>query len=433
MRSPLVGLMCVFTFTCVNVVHGQENQGKYFLCTAVPIEEETSCPIQSASVKSAAQQEELRSTVTQLRQTVGQQKKTIVSQMNTIKELTNKISRCKPAGNNFTTWRKNNQTMDDVPSDPNETIDVLTKTMLSLKERLQNLEQQQMRANLSGAQFPSALQGLLQRRLTELEKQLLKKDQELEAEKAQLYNETAAHRQHTENTLDSLVNRISELEKGNARFKSPEGFKLSFPLRRNYLFGRVKKSLPEMYAFTVCMWLRSSASSGIGTPFSYGVPGQANEIVLIEWSQNPMELLINNKVAELPLSLGDGKWHHICITWTTRDGVWEAYQDGQRLGTGEYLASWHPIKPGGVIILGQEQDAVGGRFDAVQAFVGELCHFNMWDRVLRYTDISSMANCSTYLPGNIVAWDNSNVDVFGGASKMPHEICEDMLYDNWTP
>lgn len=60
-------------------------------------------------------------------------------------------------------------------------------------------------------------------------------------------------------------------------------------------------------------------------------------------------------MAQLPLSVSDGRWHHICITWTTRDGFWEAYQDGERLGTGDNLAPWHPIKPGGVIILGQEQ------------------------------------------------------------------------------
>lgn len=73
---------------------------------------------------------------------------------------------------------------------------------------------------------------------------------------------------------------------------------MSLPLRTNYLYGRIKKSLPEMYAFTVCMWLKSSASPGIGTPFSYGVPGQANEIVLIEWGNNPIELLVNDKVGD---------------------------------------------------------------------------------------------------------------------------------------
>jgi hypothetical protein len=73
-------------------------------------------------------------------------------------------------------------------------------------------------------------------------------------------------------------------------------FQLTFPLRTNYMYAKVKKSLPEMYAFTVCMWLKSNASPGVGTPFSYAVPGQANELVLIEWGNNPMEILINDKV-----------------------------------------------------------------------------------------------------------------------------------------
>ncbi len=75
-------------------------------------------------------------------------------------------------------------------------------------------KQQQMRANISGASFPNELRNLLQHRLEDLENQLLKKVNELEEEKSQLYNETVAHRQRTDNTLNSLINRISELEKG---------------------------------------------------------------------------------------------------------------------------------------------------------------------------------------------------------------------------
>lgn len=44
--------------------------------------------------------------------------------------------------------------------------------------------------------------------------------------------------------------------------------------------------------------------------------------------------------------------------------MWEAFQDGEKLGTGENLAPWHPIKPGGVLILGQEQ--VGTLTDAAK-------------------------------------------------------------------
>lgn len=76
------------------------------------------------------------------------------------------------------------------------------------------------------------------------------------------------------------------------------------------------------------------------------------------------------------------------------------------------------------------KDVVGGRFDATQAFVGELSQFNMWDRVLRPVDIMGLANCSAYMPGNVVPWIDANVEVFGGAIKAPLEICEDRVFDS---
>ncbi|XP_008328162.1 neuronal pentraxin-2a isoform X2 [Cynoglossus semilaevis] len=437
-------------------VRTEDATGSRFVCNALPPGAEPGCGYFATGNRvqsSSPVEDELRNTILQLRETILQQKETIVSQQGTIKELNSKLARCESAaaaaaevspqgksrGQSSRRKELGKNTMGDLPRDPGETIDQLGKTMQSLKGRLENLEQQSLRlpiTNLSAGgvaaltPLPRDLRELLRQRLEVLETQLLRKVAELEEEKSQLYNETAAHRQRTESALNSLLERITELEKNNNAFKSPEDFKVSLPLRTNYLYGRIKKSLPEMYAFTICMWLKSSASPGIGTPFSYGVPGQANEIVLIEWGNNPIELLVNDKVAQLPLSLSDGRWHHICITWTTRDGFWEAYQDGERLGTGDNLAPWHPIKPGGVIILGQEQDIVGGRFDATQAFVGELSQFNMWDRVLRPVDIAGLANCSAYMPGNVVPWIDANVEVFGGASKAALEICEDRAFDS---
>ncbi|KAL0983903.1 hypothetical protein UPYG_G00134570 [Umbra pygmaea] len=432
----LFRLFCIYALglSYGKSVRGQDDNqdtGARFLCRAIPVGADTCLVPVSSEPNASSQEEELRNTVMQLRETILQQKETIVNQLGTINELTSKLSLCESAsegrkyyGGSRGKVKGKQNTMGDVPRDPNETIDNLGKTMQSLKDRLENLEQQQQRANSSGVLFPSELRDLLQRRLGELEKHLLNKVNNLEEEKSLLYNETAVHRQKTESTLNSLLTRINELEKGGVGFKSPEQFKLVLPLRTNYLYGRMTKSLPEMYAFTLCMWLRSSASPGIGTPFSYGVPGQANEIVLIEWGNNPIELLINDKVAQLPLSVRDGRWHHICITWTTRDGQWEAYQDGQKLGSGDNLAPWHPIKPGGAIILGQEQDMVGGRFDATQAFVGELSQVNIWDKVLKPADILTMANCSSYIPGNVVSWLDSTVEVFGGgAAKLPLELC----------
>ncbi|XP_019397703.1 PREDICTED: neuronal pentraxin-2 [Crocodylus porosus] len=402
-----------------------------FVCTSLPAD--AGCPFPPGPGLGpgalATAEEELKATVLQLRETVVQQKETIGSQRDAIRELTAKLSRCESGPDG---WRKGlakgKDTMGDLPRDPAHIIDQLSRTMQALKDRLESLEHQ-LRANVSYAALPHELREMLQRRLGDLERQLLSKVAELEDEKFLLHNETSAHRQKTETALNALLERVSELEKGNSAFKSPDEFKVSLPLRTNYLYGKIKKTLPELYALTVCLWLRSSASPGIGTPFSYAVPGQANEIVLIEWGNNPIELLINDKVAQLPLFISDGKWHHICVTWTTRDGMWEAFQDGEKLGTGENLAPWHPIKPGGVLILGQEQDTVGGRFDATQAFVGEMSQFNIWDRVLKAEDIVNIANCSTNMPGNIIPWVDNNVDVFGGATKWPVETCEERLLD----
>ncbi|XP_012880345.1 PREDICTED: neuronal pentraxin receptor isoform X2 [Dipodomys ordii] len=282
------------------------------------------------------------------------------------------------------------------------------------------------RVNLSTAPasapvMPTALNS----KMDELEGQLLAKVLALEKERAALSHGSQQQRQEVEKELDVLQGRVAELEHGSSAYSPPDAFKVSIPIRNNYMYARVRKALPELYAFTVCMWLRSrSGGTGQGTPFSYSVPGQANEIVLLEAGHEPLELLINDKVAQLPLSLKDSNWHHICISWTTRDGLWSAYQDGELRGSGENLAAWHPIKPHGVLILGQEQDTLGGRFDATQAFVGDITQFNLWDHALTPAQVVGLANCTGPLPGNVLPWEDKLVEAFGGATKTPFNVCK---------
>uniref|UniRef100_G1U0D4 Neuronal pentraxin receptor n=1 Tax=Oryctolagus cuniculus TaxID=9986 RepID=G1U0D4_RABIT len=278
------------------------------------------------------------------------------------------------------------------------------------------------RVNLSAA---PAAPPALHAKVDAAEEQLLAKVLALEKERAALSHSSHRQRQEVEKELETLLDRVAELEHGSSAYSPPDAFKISIPIRNNYMYARVRKALPELYAFTACMWLRSRAGSpGQGTPFSYSVPGQANEIVLLEAGPDPMELLVNDKVAQLPLSLKDNGWHHICISWTTRDGLWSAYQDGELRGSGENLAAWHPIKPHGILILGQEQDTLGGRFDATQAFVGDIAQFNLWDHTLTPAQVLGMANCTGPLRGNIVPWEDRLVETFGGATKAALEVCQ---------
>ncbi|XP_043535392.1 neuronal pentraxin-2-like isoform X1 [Chiloscyllium plagiosum] len=378
----------------------------------------------------------LRSTADHLRQMVIQQEQQILNDQETIRELTGKLSRCEN-GQELDSFQNNPEeyawdaarnSLEDGTEDSERTVLELEHSVYSLKNNIEKLEQGQL---LSQGNVSSmfALSGQsrshIYLQIQELEAQLLSKLSDLEKERSLLQNKSDRQKHLLEVQLESLHQRIDKLEKETAVYKLQEGYKISFPVRTNYMYARMKQSLPELYTLTVCLWLKSKATVGIGTPFSYAVPGQANELVLLEWGKNPIELLINDKVTRLPLEIKDGEWHHVCITWTTRDGVWEAYQDGKQQGLGDNLAPWHPIKPGGTLVLGQEQDVAGGSFDATQAFVGELAEFNVWDRILTPVEIQSIANCSTSSMGNIISWEGSSTELFGGATKWPFQRCRE--------
>ncbi|XP_046872866.1 neuronal pentraxin receptor b, partial [Hypomesus transpacificus] len=353
----------------------------------------------------------LRTTADELRQMVMQQNDQILMDQRTIRELNGKLTECESdlddrnlPERSLGVWAGNRRLMagDDVSSSAAvqlqtaRAVEELERAILDLKDRIEKLESEigpaahnhtdpsltlSMGSGVISAKtggvssapparppVPPAApaspakasppggspRGKAPWKVEDLEGELERKIQQLEEERKTMRTETHSHHQKIDQGIDTLQHRLTHLESTLTESPFPEGFVLSLPMRTNYMYGLVKKDMPEMYAFTACMWLKPS-EPGIGTPFSYSVPGQPNELVLLQGIHNPVELLINDKVAQLPLSLTQGEWQHVCVSWTLRDGVWKAYQGGKMRGRGEGLAAWHPIKPGGVLILGQEQ------------------------------------------------------------------------------
>ncbi|XP_028298630.1 GATA zinc finger domain-containing protein 14-like [Gouania willdenowi] len=224
--------------------------------------------------------------------------------------------------------------------------------------------------------------------------------------------------------LETVLSHLHKNPEHGNQKKSSGGFLLDFPLRSNYMFARMKPTLlSEIYAMTVCVRVKAGPGPGMGTPFSYAVNGQANELVLMEWGDNPMELLVNDQAVKLPITLSDHQWHHVCVTWTTRDGMWEAFQDGVKKGWGQNLSPWQHIKPGGVFILGQEQDSVGGLFDVTQSFLGELSDLQLWSRVLSVSEVSAQASCGRHSQGDVLSWSEDNLELHGGLALLPFDGC----------
>lgn len=152
MLAVISAVICLLALAGGNTINKQQKQqqlrdsaGERFVCTALPPDATPGCPIQGFS---ATPEEELRSTVIQLRETILQQKETIGNQKDTVRELTAKLNRCESLSEDgkHGSWKKvagksgGKDTMGDLPRDPSQIIDQLSRTMQTLKDRLENLE-----------------------------------------------------------------------------------------------------------------------------------------------------------------------------------------------------------------------------------------------------------------------------------------------------
>ena len=62
------------------------------------------------------------------------------------------------------------------------------------------------------------------------------------------------------------------------------------------------------------------------------------------------------------------------------------------------------IREGGVLVLGQDQDSVGGGFDAEDSFIGEMTGVNIWDHVITDQEITGMSKPCLTGVGNVFQW-----------------------------
>ena len=111
--------------------------------------------------------------------------------------------------------------------------------------------------------------------------------------------------------------------------------------------------------------------------------------------------------SETTVTAFDGIWHHICVSWESSSGTWKLYKDGDLDYKGTDLKIDYEIKSGGTLVLGQEQDSVGGGFEANQSFQGMLSNVDVWDRVLLGPQIKEMSkSClmGELNAGNVYKW-----------------------------
>jgi hypothetical protein len=151
-------------------------------------------------------------------------------------------------------------------------------------------------------------------------------------------------------------------------------------------------------AISVEFWMKSSDTTKQSAAFSYATTNDDNELQLRDY-RNFTVFRGSTRSLTTGVSANDGAWHQIDLTWRSSDGQLLLYKDGALAYSGT-LASGLPMTVGGSVVLGQDQDTVGGGFDPTQAFLGSMDEVSVYPTVLSAARVQAhyqaarSANCS---------------------------------------
>nr|XP_020473710.1 carbonic anhydrase 6 isoform X2 [Monopterus albus] len=165
-------------------------------------------------------------------------------------------------------------------------------------------------------------------------------------------------------------------------------------------------------SFTACMHVLTQTDN-VHTVISYSSNGNDNELV-ISISTREVGLWIGNKFINLPYSFKSQDWANYCVSWSSHTGSADLWINGM-VGEQRKLNEGYTISPGGVFILGKDQDVLLGISNS-NAFVGKMTDVNVWDYVLTTADIRNQMSCqrnSTKI-GNVFSWGTTGLSLYGG-------------------
>jgi cysteine-rich repeat protein len=124
-----------------------------------------------------------------------------------------------------------------------------------------------------------------------------------------------------------------------------------------------------------------------------------------------------NHSASLPnLVSRDGRWQHVAVTWTAaNNGLTKIYVNGLLIIESP-TGKTKPLKKGGALMLGAEQDCYGGCLDLGQGFHGEMDEVRVWRVARSQDDILKHMRDSMGLDGHsdlAAYWKMNDPDVHG--------------------
>ena len=135
-------------------------------------------------------------------------------------------------------------------------------------------------------------------------------------------------------------------------------------------------------SITVEFWVKSERKPDFEeTPFSYAVGegDKSNEFLIHDL--NELRIYVMGDEIKTKERIADGEWHHVVVTWKSSTGRLRVYKDGKRIWSSR-VKKGKSLTRGGTLVIGQEQDCVGGCFKDTQGLFGDIDELAIYDTVL---------------------------------------------------
>ena len=191
------------------------------------------------------------------------------------------------------------------------------------------------------------------------------------------------------------------------------------------------KQIPSLQEFTVCHWIKVKFYNikSVACLWSYcTIQTENSEMECLQVCLGAVDGTLGRNLfvaGYLPLErkstvtqeLKDYRhrtWTHLCWSFSTLTGISQFFHDGVLLGTDAVNISNNDLAMRGAqkmydtaLIFGQEPDIMRDEFDHFEAYLGELCEFNIWSYILTNSNIMEMASCKTLMRGNVLSWNKT--------------------------
>ncbi|XP_075575399.1 pentraxin-4 [Pelecanus crispus] len=173
-------------------------------------------------------------------------------------------------------------------------------------------------------------------------------------------------------------------------------------------------------ALSLCAWLATPAPH-LGALLSYATEDGRSKLAVCgcggDLSSSVRFVIGDGEFRELPVTrLLDGKWHHLCLTWSSGQGQYHFYVDRRLLAAGSGFHQGYEIPAGGSLVLGWEQDHPGRGFGTAAAFMGHLAGLALWSRALLPGEVASMATSWELPPGPLLTLADASLQ--GGVQRV---------------